>query len=190
MENTINILELLGTFFLAVEAIKLKNFKKFKLKLKSINSILNPRIVWVDKDDNIIDNNQVDLSNTTEAENNSINKNEHFHQTSRSTDKTSSFGWPILGLLISSGVIYFSFLYLFKLDILTFIPSEKNSLFYIPKIILGLLIGPIIWTAIIYLFELLIYLLKGIEEKTKTGVIGIIGFAFFLITFLFKTFAR
>jgi hypothetical protein len=37
MEIIINILELIGTFFLGIEAIKLKNFKVIQRSLKNIN---------------------------------------------------------------------------------------------------------------------------------------------------------
>jgi hypothetical protein len=161
MEMTINILELIGTFFLGIEAIKLKNFENFLLYLKNNNSFLNQKIHWVEENDN-----------------KTLNKKK----------KTNyNFELLLIGLFFFSGIIYFGFLFFFKIDILNFIHTERNNWFYLPKVILGALIGPILWTISIYLFELLIFLLNGLEKNTKTGVIGIFGILLFILTFILKS---
>ena len=159
MQNIINVLELLGTFFLAVEAIKLNNLERFRLKVKSFNSILNPRIMWVNKNNNIIENKLNERHINTEVESNKMNHEEQLQSVQRRRGKTYSFGWFTIALFVSSGVIYYCFLCFFDFDILAFIPSNSSYWFYIPKGILGLLIGPIVWTIIIYFFEFLVYLL-------------------------------
>lgn len=183
MQTITNVLELLGTFFLAVEAIKLKNLEKFRFNLKSINSILNPKIILVDEDGEAIPN-QAKTNNKKELININLKINKQL--TSR---KTYSFELFITVLIISSGIIYFGILYICMVDILTFIPIENSYWFYIPKILLGIFIGPVLWTIMICFFNLIIYLFKRIENNTETGIIGIIGFFIFVITFLIKTFA-
>jgi hypothetical protein len=53
MNLTILILNIIGTFLLSVEAIKLENFEKFRNHLRKSNSILNPKIEWVDSDEEV-----------------------------------------------------------------------------------------------------------------------------------------
>jgi hypothetical protein len=160
MEIFINTLELFGTLFLGIEAIKLKNFEIIQIYLKSINSYLNPTINWIDENE---------MKSLSQKEKTNYN-----------------FDWLLLGLFLLSGIIYFCLNCFAKIDILNFIPTEKNNWFYIPKVFLGILIGPILWTFIIYFFEFIIFLLSKLEKNTKTGVIGLLGIFIFIVTFVLK----
>jgi hypothetical protein len=46
MNLTILILNIIGTFFLSIEAIKLENLERFRYRLRQSNSILNPQLEW------------------------------------------------------------------------------------------------------------------------------------------------
>src|SRR5690606_8560559 len=48
MDLIILLLNILGTFLLSVEAIKLENFEKLRNLLKNSNSVLNPKIEWTE----------------------------------------------------------------------------------------------------------------------------------------------
>jgi hypothetical protein len=96
----------------------------------------------------------------------------------------------LIGLFFLSEIIYFGFCCFAKIDILNFFPAESYNWLYIPKVILGVLIGPILWTFFIYFFELIIFLLNKLEKNTKTGIIGLFGISLFIITFILKTFFK
>lgn len=49
MDLIILILNILGTFLLSIEAIKIENLKKIITFFRKTNSKLNPKIKWVDK---------------------------------------------------------------------------------------------------------------------------------------------
>lgn len=164
MEIFINTLELFGTLFLGIEAIKLKNFKTIQIYLKNIKSYLNPTINWIDENEK--------------------------KSSSQKEKSNYNFDWLLLGLFLLSGIIYFGFSFLAKIDILNFIPAEKNIWLYIPKVFLGVLIGPILWTFFIYFFEFIIFLLSKLEKNTKTGVIGLLGITIIITTFILKTFFK
>jgi len=99
--HIVNVLELIGTFMLAIEAIKIPNIIKFKEKLITINSTLNPKIEWVDDD----------LQNNT-----------------RSIESSQKSGNPILkiiiALMIINGFSYIVILKIAKYDLLGFFLLE------------------------------------------------------------------
>jgi hypothetical protein len=49
MNQTIFILNILGTLFLSIEAIKIENFQKMINFIRGSNSVLNPKIEWTDE---------------------------------------------------------------------------------------------------------------------------------------------
>lgn len=52
MKLAILLLNILGTFLLSIEAIKLENFQKLEIFFSSVNKKLNPKINWVKDDSN------------------------------------------------------------------------------------------------------------------------------------------
>jgi hypothetical protein len=179
MSYLINIIELCGTFLLAVEAIKIKNLKKWLRNIHLFNFYLNPPLEFVDEENS--------LKNIDEQKTKSIQKDiicDNIFE-----DKSLNLNYVFGGLLLLSCIIYFP-LFFGNIDIFSFLPVKDYKLLWIVKVILIVLLGTILWTIIIYFIKLMVYILSKIINNTESGIIGIIGFLFFVISFILKTFIK
>ena len=169
------ICDLLGAFFLAVEAIKLENFKALKNNLvKPFYKFLNPDIEIIDDADN--KQHQEDL-------------------------KKSAFSiWFRIFILFLTGVGVFLFLNniwpSIAQKILFFINSSSapNWLYYlilVPILIWLILMAGLIFYTVIVLFieKIIIGFFDVLEIYTPKGTIGLIGFFLYLIAFLIKMYS-
>lgn len=142
MNLTILILNIIGTFFLSVEAIKIENLKKLTSLLHKSNLHLNPKINWVDE------NTQFGFK-----------------------EKYGCYLFMLTVIIVFSPISFI---------LLKSLLSVQNIYLEIFLTVFGALV---IWTFIIYLFELIIKFLLSIEKFTAKGFIGIIGFIILVSSF-------
>ncbi len=154
----IDIITILGTFLLAVEAIKLRNLIILRKKyMVTFREIINPRIEWVDGEPS---------------------------KKAKSETRRFFLIWGIL--LISVGTI--SNILLLKLAFIQYYFGKVGNVYYeiLIFVLIAFLSGAVIWTFLIYFLKFMELLLIKIESHTESGVIGIIGFLFILSSYIIK----
>jgi hypothetical protein len=160
-------LEISGTFLLAVEAIKLDNLRRFReVVLGGPLRWLTPR-VWVSKNAS-----EQDISAAIE----------------RRTNQFLVFLGVVGGLCIVAfgsltgltlGGLWSAFRSTYPDSVL--VTLFVGFLFFYLGIFLCLLIGLLLYTALILPFRLPIRMLEFIEARTASGGIGIVGFGLFFV---------
>ena len=157
IRTTCDIFELLAVFFLAVEAIKLKNLKWVRDHLSGLHRRINPRIQYVDELPH-------DLSFA-----------------SRHWFSISLVMFYLLGLLVCSVVLHF-----LGLSVSEELPRTPLALtiHILLSIVFLPICGLIVYSLVVLAFQLAIVILSAVEENTHSGVVGIIGFILFLSQFV------
>ncbi|MCY9805667.1 hypothetical protein OTK51_19760 [Vibrio scophthalmi] len=157
----IGVLEYVSVFLLAVEAIKLENLSWVKDKTIKFRSILNPKITFVDAKDYV--------APTTFLGKHGV--------------KLFTVALYIVGVGVSAWGLS-----LFGLQMSGLLPDSALSwslsglyvLFICP------IIGFAVYNSIVVLFSIVIKALSWVERSTKSGAVGILGFALFSIQFFMK----
>ena len=159
MKSTIlSILEFVSVFLLAVEAIKLENLSWLKDKSLKASDFLNPRIEFV----------------------------ENYTPPSTFIGRHIFRIFIAVNFLIALAILLWVGLY-FDVKI-RYLPPENAAdwaaVFFM--LLFTPMIGGIFYTIVLKILSLAVKALTWIENSTRSGVVGIIGFLFYAIQFFAK----
>lgn len=150
-------LELTAVFLLAAEAIKLQNLAWIRSRTVTLLRVVNPQIEFVDELPQ-------DL------------KFSHRHAI-----ELYLIGIYVLGIAVILGTIHE-----FDCSLSILVPgSVIGWILFVLGILMGpLLVGMLLYTAMIWLLQRVITGLMWVEVNTRTGAVGILGFILFLTQFI------
>ena len=155
----IDILNIMGTFFLAVEAIKLKNLITLReTYIVGLFELINPKLEFIEGE---------------------LDKKEQ--------KSNRIYFFTLLSILFLTGTAFNTIL-LLKVEAIRILFESVNLYLFriLLFLVIAFLTGAIIWTILIYMLKLIEVFLLKIESNTKNGIIGTLGFLLILISFVIK----
>ena len=192
MENIlfviISLLELLSVLLLAVEAIKINNFRNLRDHIITpFYRKINPEIVMVDDDDD----------DTVEPQVTTTLRERILKWLTPSWFVYLHLGCVILGVLtlfVFMGIFY---PYSRLIDVGKFLfekiaPGKQGflfaDLFFLYLVAQG--VGMFMWMLVCKFFDMTLSFINFIEGKTPSGTVGVLGFFLFSIAFFLKMYIK
>lgn len=162
------VLEWIGTFFLAVEAIKLENLANLQVQLHRLRRSLDP------------------IRKVTRAAPD--------YGRAEKIAQSFLFLWLMIGfaavyLVATVRKITPEGAWAYMTSVLPFLRAHEGIMQIVAVLIalnLAVLLGLAIYLALMRLLQATVYLLGALQKNTANGIVGILGFAFFSIACIIK----
>lgn len=150
-------LELTAVFLLAAEAIKVRNLQWIRSHTIRLHRVVNPKIEIVDelpKEMRFVDRYGIELF--------------------------------LLGFFVFGAIVIFTVFRALEIPLMSIVPRSVGGWLILT---LGIVTGPILvgmftYTVIVWLLQGVVAALSWVEENTRNGVVGILGFILFLVQFI------
>lgn len=152
-----DVLEVTAVFLLAAEAIKVRNLQWIRSRTIGLRRVVNPKIEIVDelpKEMRFIDRYGIELF--------------------------------LLGFFVFGAIAILTACRALEIPLISIVPRTVGGWLIL---ILGIVTGPILvglsaYTVIVWLLQGVVAVLSWVEENTRNGAVGILGFFLFFIQFI------